>query len=80
MLEVFVRWIIGFTWGSLELPSLDLMLQIYLGLSGNFDVITIAYGVVVSMFVCHCSDWGLSPGRAVKFDIANLYINSALRQ
>ena len=32
-------------------------------------------GVVVSTFVCHRSN----PGRAMKFGIANLYINSALK-
>ena len=39
-----------------------------------------AYGVVVSTFVDHHGDQGSNPGWAVKFDIANLHINSILRE
>ena len=39
-----------------------------------------AYGVVVSTFVFHCGYQCSNPGWAVKFHVANLYVNSALRQ
>ena len=37
-----------------------------------------AYDVVVSMFVFHSGDCGSNPARAVKFDIAILYIKVPL--
>ena len=42
--------------------------------------LTWAYGVAVSISGFHRRDLCSYPGRVVNFDIANLYIKSALRQ